>query len=251
MNLNAQCTPEPNLPDGFLGVWPVGESEEPCDTIIPSTPANQGELFEFTFTAFAPGEIEFSGNTVTLADVVVDSIQGLPEGLEYVCDQTDCVFPGGQGGCLKITGITTAPVGIYDLKIFATVNIIFVGPTPLPVTFPPDPGSLGEQLGLPACPYSIEVRDPSSNQSVIEEQVSIKQNTPNPFTDITNIEVNAKAGDYTFSVFNLLGEVVHTRQLTLNGQENIEFDASALDAGMYIYSISNENGSVSKRMMVQ
>jgi hypothetical protein len=252
LSSNAQnCMMESNLPPDFLGVWPVGEEYTPCDTIVPDVPAYIDEPYEFTYTAFVPDIFQVSGLDIELYNVTIDAVYGIPQGLSYVCEPPDCIFPGGEGGCLKLTGTPSsanAP-GIHELDIQTTVNTSFG--FPLPVSFPPSEDPDSNLIELPQCPYVVDLRVGTPTQDLFEEQVSVSQNTPNPFTGITNIEVNAEVGDYTFSVYNLLGERVHTRDVRLNGEDIVQFDGTGLDSGVYIYSFANENGSISKRMVIK
>jgi hypothetical protein len=72
---------------------------------------------------------------------------------------------------------------------------------------------------------------------------------PNPNDGHFTMELNFASPDAnTIEIFNVLGEIVYVKTLTgLNKQELI-FD---LSAGIYIAKISNKNGSVQKRIMVQ
>ena len=37
--------------------------------------------------------------TVPITSIALSSFTGLPPGLTYVCNPTNCVFPGGSNGC--------------------------------------------------------------------------------------------------------------------------------------------------------
>ncbi len=262
LNIEAQnCDPDDTLPPDFLGVSPLpADAVEPCDSVLMDT-IYLNQPFEFTFTVQTPASFEFQGQTALLNSVTVTSVDGIPDGMEYVCNPADCVYPGGAPGCMKLQGTATNPaqLGRNEVIITTTVAAAIDNPDPIPdiplnltITFPPasaDPAD--NPLGLPVCAYAFWVEASSPNQDVINEQLSIGQNIPNPFDEITNIQVNAEAGNYNFSVYNLLGELVHTREVYLNGAQNIEFDGSQLDAGMYIYSFSNENGTISHRMIIE
>jgi hypothetical protein len=155
---NAQnCTPATGLPADFVGVYPVSEYYLPCDTIIPmDAAANVNCPYEFTFTAFVPTTIESGGLTLDAQNVVINSVDGLPNGLTWACEPSNCVFPAGQAGCMVISGIPNDVLGNYELAVSATVNATlppFNIPLTLQINFPPDPAD--NTYDLPECPYTI------------------------------------------------------------------------------------------------
>jgi len=255
------CAPDGTVPADFIGISPLADSTEPCDTIIPAEVAFIGaaDAYETTITVFIPAEV----GGFSLVDVSLDpatGITGLPAGLSYACEPANCIFAAGVPGCVKISGNLDAAVtpGLNDLLITATVNAgILAGEVRFPLPDNEDDYTTIENLlggagfSFPECPYQIQVSDPSPTEDLINTQLSVSQNKPNPFTGVTNIELVAEAGDYNFAIFNTVGEKVHNEVMTLNGESVIEYDASALTAGVYFYSFSNENGNITRRMIVQ
>lgn len=89
----------------------------------------------------------------------------------------------------------------------------------------------------------------------IDEQSSITSisNFPNPVFTTTTIEYEtSQSEEFSLEVIDINGRQVHTQSLGKRnpGKHLIEFDASKLPSGTYIYSIGNENGKASKSMMV-
>lgn len=82
---------------------------------------------------------------------------------------------------------------------------------------------------------------------------ALEQNYPNPFNPATTFEFSiAEAGLYTLNIYNILGEKVATlldREITA-GVHKINFDASNLSSGIYIYTLSGNNLFLSKKMML-
>ena len=82
---------------------------------------------------------------------------------------------------------------------------------------------------------------------------TLNQNYPNPFNPTTNIEFAiAKSEHVTLKVFNILGQEVATlvnKQLSA-GSYKVDFDASQLSSGMYIYKLESGSNSVAKKMML-
>ena len=82
--------------------------------------------------------------------------------------------------------------------------------------------------------------------------LTVDQNTPNPFDGLTTITFNTPVdSDVIVEVTDLAGKAVYrAKQYYTAGQHNIEFDASDLGAqGILFYTISNEQESVTRRMI--
>src|SRR5688572_11315528 len=82
------CTPDPGCPPDSL-ICPA-ESGGGC----------QGNFYSQTVTFSLPDN--FMG--VTMVDITLNSLSGLPPGLALACNPADCVFPGNTRNCISITG---------------------------------------------------------------------------------------------------------------------------------------------------
>lgn len=81
----------------------------------------------------------------------------------------------------------------------------------------------------------------------------LAQNFPNPFNPSTSIRFSIpEAGMVSLKIFNLLGEEVATvvNEFKNAGNYNVNFDASNLTSGVYVYRITSGNFSTSKKMML-
>ena len=77
-------------------------------------------------------------------------------------------------------------------------------------------------------------------------------NSPNPFSESTNIEVTlANAGDVSVVVFDKTGQVIRTlTEGNLSaGTHNFNFDASLLTPGMYIVKCNTSNGVITRKIV--
>lgn len=98
-----------------------------CPEILPN--AIQGQPYDENTSVFMPREFTDSGSgqDVTLNSVTVTSVTGIPQGLNYECDQPGCNYtitsdPVTQRGCFKICGTPTIP-GNYNVVIQVVANV--------------------------------------------------------------------------------------------------------------------------------
>lgn len=79
------------------------------------------------------------------------------------------------------------------------------------------------------------------------------QNHPNPFNSTTTISYALpKAGNVVLKVYDILGKEVATlvNGYKQTGRYTVEFDASKLSSGMYIYKLVSEKYSAVKKMLL-
>ena len=82
---------------------------------------------------------------------------------------------------------------------------------------------------------------------------SLEQNYPNPFNPSTTIKYSIKENGFVkLSVFNLLGEEVTTLVNTEQkaGRYEIEFSASKLSSGVYLYQLQAGEYVLVKKMLL-
>jgi len=91
----------------------------------------------------------------------------------------------------------------------------------------------------------------ASNDDLLGTFVQMK-NVPNPTQGFTQIQLNSTiTSELDFQVFDLLGKEVHRQQVQIfEGANNFEFDGSRLSDGIYIYSVSNQDGRLSNKMII-
>lgn len=88
---------------------------------------------------------------------------------------------------------------------------------------------------------------------VIPAKIALSQNYPNPFNPSTiitySIPQNSKV---SLEVFNVLGQKVATliTQTQKAGEYEINFDGSELTSGLYIYRLSTNSATISKKMLL-
>lgn len=91
------------------------------------------------------------------------------------------------------------------------------------------------------------------DEEIIPTEFSLAQNFPNPFNPTTNIKFGLpKESNVTLRIFNILGEEVATlvNKVMPAGFHTVNFDASRLTSGLYIYRIEADNFVQVKKMML-
>ncbi|MGE5364801.1 MAG: discoidin domain-containing protein, partial [Bacteroidota bacterium] len=88
---------------------------------------------------------------------------------------------------------------------------------------------------------------------MLPKEFSLEQNYPNPFNPSTKISFSLPvASNVKLTIFNSIGEVV--RELTNNhfeaGSHQMEFNASGLASGIYLYRIETASFTQTKKMML-
>lgn len=119
-------------------------------------------------------------------------------------------------------------------------------------------GSDGEPYGNLA-PYGTFV-DAGTGEYVGVEQTetvadnySLSQNYPNPFNPTTKINFSlATEGMVKLKVYNIVGQEVATlvNQSMPTGKYSVNFDASGLSTGIYIYRLETNKISLAKKMIL-
>lgn len=238
------CEPDTAYVEAVAGVYPMPDSVN-----SPISTAYEGLPYEFTFTLAMPDSIDWEINpdvftTQYLVDISLDTIMGLPPGLDYTCGPEDCIFLNDTSvtlaslGCLLISGTPTA-IGTYPVtvKTKARFGLGFVS------------------LDMPMLEYEMLVEADSTPVNIIspvQDIIGVRQNVPNPFSTSTEIMVDSKdSGEFDFKVYNLIGKMVHERKVRfVKGENSIQFDGSQLHTGLYFYAIGQGKDVVTRRMVV-
>ncbi|PIX00121.1 MAG: hypothetical protein COZ80_01840 [Ignavibacteria bacterium CG_4_8_14_3_um_filter_37_9] len=82
---------------------------------------------------------------------------------------------------------------------------------------------------------------------------SLDQNYPNPFNPVTSIKYQLqKNGTVTLKIFDILGNEVKTlvSGFKEKGEYTVQFDASLLPSGMYVYQLRADEYTSTKKMLL-
>lgn len=102
--------------------------------------------------------------------------------------------------------------------------------------------------------FTFDSGEATSNEIAeagIPQSLQLNQNYPNPFNPTTNIEFALPESSHaTLEVFDMLGQRVATLvdQTMSAGQHSVNFDASNLSSGIYIYRIQAGNSIQTRKL---
>lgn len=118
----------------------------------------------------------------------------------------------------------------------------------LPMPVPMKEKTAGSRYHIVLTPR-ISVHD--EPDSKIPSAVELEQNYPNPFNPFTTIEFSVPTqGTVHLEVFDIMGRKVAEliNQSMKPGRYSVNFDASALSSGVYLYILQTASASVIRRM---
>lgn len=144
-------------------------------------------------------------------------------------------FDTGQTWEVLGEGLPVLPIG--DIKIHPTENFLVAG-------------TYGRSM------YKIDlnlVTDAASDLPQIVNKFSLSQNYPNPFNPTTKISWQSPVGSHQIiKVYDITGKEIMTLvdEYKSAGKYEINFDASSLSSGVYLYKLIAGKYSVTKKMVV-
>jgi len=92
----------------------------------------------------------------------------------------------------------------------------------------------------------------SVNEEIVPNEFYVSQNYPNPFNPSTTIQFGlTKQTEVSLKIYDILGREIVTliqNELRSAGTYNVTFNASVLASGTYIYKLTANNQTISKKM---
>ena len=82
------------------------------------------EVYQEYIQFYAPSQLDLDGTSIQFNNVVINSINNLPNGLTYQCSTGNCSFGSDQIGCIGLLG-TSQESGVFDLSITASVSVSY------------------------------------------------------------------------------------------------------------------------------
>ena len=238
--VTAQCTPDAQYTSA--GIYP--------DTAMGLSNSIVGQAYTELITIIAPLDTSvdyppFGTINVTVDNIDLTSVTGLPANFDYQCDPPNCSFPGGFTSC-AILYSTSSPdasqIGIYPITFETTT---YVSDVPIINTITQDDVTSG---------YYLEITD--NTTSTIGQynynSFELRDPVPNPSSGYTKIQFISKGdSNILFTIYDLIGKKVDSRLIVSEkGVNTIDLNTDHLEEGMYMYSISNGTSVLTKRMII-
>jgi len=92
----------------------------------------------------------------------------------------------------------------------------------------------------------------SVNEEIVPSEFYLSQNYPNPFNPSTTIQFGLnKQTEVSLKIYDILGREIASlikSEVKSAGTYEVTFDASVLASGTYIYKLTANNQTVSKKM---
>jgi len=209
---------------------------EICPLVLPDGIVN--EFYDQVFTVIPPYQAQTEYGPINIVKIVIDTVGNLPPGLTYQTNSD--TFYVNNTYCVLLSGIPTTP-GNYDLyiRVIPFVYSIITGVIPFPAVT--DDTSL-----------TITIKEPSGIDEFSGKTFSTLEAFPNPFK--TSIKIGFYTRDpsqFELQIYNLIGQLVYSENITgIPGRRNyFNFNGIDLKPGTYLYAISGNGNSVTKKLI--
>ncbi len=129
----------------------------------------------------------------------------------------------------------------------------------------------GSNISITGTPLAIEFADTSlmtipdvilengyvgigvtSTKNISDQNITLQQNSPNPFSNITEIPFSLKSAEnVTLSIYDITGQLIHTHAMYLaQGEHFFNVESTLLDKpGIYSYTVETSKSHFSKKMI--
>ncbi|GEM_PF-385431 len=226
----AQCVPDANSG----GLYSPSQDEGIPDGAI-------GLNYEAIITVNVPSDTVIFGIAGDLDSAVLTNVSGLPPGFQYECVPASCGFPGGEQGCILLTGFTDDEANAGDWVIEGSFTF-HAQQGPVPVTFP-----FTEEL------YTLTLNTIPASVSEVDVESLRFSIGPNPVNKYSTLTYDLPAsGAVKVVVYNLVGRSVYKEGIDGRKGENLlRMNGMSLDAGIYFLELSQGNYTRSARFIIQ
>lgn len=227
LQLSGQCVPDTeNCID-------TDETGKFCPLILPQAVLNLP--YEETITVIPPSSFVILSTELTILHIEIDSVKNLPPGIDYYPNAD--TFYAGTAYCINLEG-TPGEIGDFTLGIYITATVDVFG-TPTAAQVVDDTSivlTVKETVGI----------DPDR-----ESGFSVKQNFPNPFSELTRLSYFAPAQEHVeLLVYNILGVQVYQESAQASpGEQTFSFDGGNLDPGTYFYRVIAREASFTGKLV--
>ena len=173
------CTPDTTVTGIEPDTLPAATVGQPYDEVI---------YFKI------PTSRDVFGNVIPIDSALIDTLKGFPPSFSYQCNQPECLYLGGEAGCIRITGTPTrADTGLHYIKVFAVIYTVINGAH---ATLPQ----------LDSLPFIVEDTALVTAIAPIHDGRARFRIGPTPMTDVLVVEGEGlTAGRASIHIYSLLG----------------------------------------------
>lgn len=213
-----------------------------------------------TFASSGSGGVESTGGG-TIMELMTDGSNN-PIGYRFLTLYTfaDIAAAGADTGDSVFTPPAADEVKLipFNIAINDGDDQDAQNPRDLQVQWSTKPNANGAWWNTPAQWMTVAVVGSAvtavNTEEVLPTEFALEQNYPNPFNPATAIEFSlAKAENVSLTVYNVLGQRVATlldNQTMSVGTHSVQFDASQLSSGTYVYRLQAGGAYTATRTMV-
>ena len=185
---------------------------------------------------------------------VVSSLTDFRDRTETDITWTITFQPGSSGYPMTLSWDSTGfPEGTFYLKGSANGRLVRVNMKNQRNYVVADPAITSLRIEYRRNFPSVSVNESGRITDKLPVSYELSQNYPNPFNPVTTIKFTLPEMEMVnLSIYNILGELVSTpiNQVLKPGYHEINFNASSLASGIYIYSIHAGNYNKTKKMVL-
>ncbi len=208
---------------------------EICPLILPDGIVNQA--YEEVFTVIPPDTAMIMNLPVQIVKIVIDTVGNMPPGLNYQTNSD--TFYVDTSYCVLLSGTPTTP-GVYDLhiRVIPYIYSFIFGVIQVP--------AIEDDTSL-----TIIIREPSGIDEFRGKIFAALEAIPNPFETTTRIGFyTAGQSSFELRIYNLLGQLAyHESFIGIPGRNYFNFNGIDLKPGTYLYKISGNGNSVTKKLI--
>jgi hypothetical protein len=203
-----------------------------------------GQVYSTQIDVLTPLDTSYQGFPVTIGNIDLTSILGLPNNFTYECNPPNCSFPGGTYACAEIFSTVNPSqndIGYYPLIMTTSSYVINI---PL----------IGSITQLDTVDYFfIDISNSTSTLEYLNaSSFKVLDVFPNPVSDNASFQfVIGKNEDISFYIIDMLGNIVNEKKINSNyGVNKFDVDISKLSSGIYTYCFKSSNNLISKKLIV-
>lgn len=264
VNIMAQdCSPQTDAGATELGFNPY-----------PIVGATESVAYDEVVTVVIPQKVDNTltpspGDSITLCAVSIINVTNMPSGYTYEVWARHGGYP--TGASYDVLSQTTDTIGVNPNAYLTRACLRIKNPNPAAPVNPIDTvlvqvviGAWANILGCSDLSgaggtdtFELKLPIKSAVYIGIEEEIdnsqfSVYTNYPNPANNSTTLSFSTPTvGEVTISIYDAVGRIVRNINLTSKAGLNMfELNTSDFTSGVYMYNVSFNGKSVTKRMIV-